>query len=219
MSISGYTDSSRPHHYYDDEYPGVCFLREPLEYVVSSKQVTISPPDLGVTLNIPSDAVPRGERVTVTIRPCLFGPFQYPEGYEPLSAVYHISINTALKKKGQLTLEHFGHLQTKQQADSMTFFTANSPPVVVDGKEVYQFDVVKGGEFEMGKYCGTIFLEHLCFVAEGMKTEDEVATDEAEQSYRNSESEHANIMRHCLVFFMLFMKEDVILCCIVVLVR
>ena len=101
----------------------------------------------------------------------------------------------------------------------MYFFTAKSPPVVVDGKEVYQFNVVKGGEFHMGKFFGTIFLEHLCFVAEGMKTDDEVAAEEAEESCQNSESKDANIMQCCLVFFMLIMKEDVILCCIVVRFR
>ena len=165
---SGYPDSTQPHHYYDDMFPGVSFLGEPLEYLLSSKQVTISPPNLGVTLSIPSDAVPRGEHVTVTIRPCLSGAFQYPEGYEPLSAVYYISTNTGLKKKGQLTLEHFGHLQTKEQADSMTFFTANSPPVVVDGKKVYQFGMVKGGEFRTGENYGTISLEHFCLVSIGV---------------------------------------------------
>ena len=166
--ISGYTDPTQPHHYYDDKFPGVCFLGEPLEYFVSSKQVTISPPDLGVTLDIPSDAVPPGEHVTVTIRPCLSGPFQYPDGYEPLSAVYYISTNISLMKKGQLTLEHFGDLQTKEQADNMTFFNAKSP-VVVDGKKVYQFGLVKGGKSAMGKNYGTISLEHFCFKAAGTR--------------------------------------------------
>ena len=136
---------------------------------MSSDQVTISPPDLGVTLDIPSHAVPPGEHVTVTIQPCLSGPFQYPEGYEPLSAVYHISINTCLKKKGQLTVEHFGDLQTKEQTDNMTFFCAKSPPVMVDGKKVYKFGLVKGGEFGIGKNDGTILLKHFCFTAAGTR--------------------------------------------------
>ena len=136
---------------------------------MSSKQVTISPPDLGVTLNIPSDAVPPGEHVTVTIRPCLSGPFQFPDGYEPLSAVYYISTNTGLKKKGHLTVEHFGDLQTKEQADNMTFFSETSLPVLVDGKKVYQFAVVKGGEFRMGENYGVISLEHFCFIAAGTR--------------------------------------------------
>ena len=160
----------QPHLYCDNKFPGVCFLGKPLKYVVSSKQVTISPPDLGITLDIPSGAVPPGEYITVTIRPCLFGSFQYPEGYEPLSAVYHISTNTHLKKKGKLTLEHYGDVQTKQQADNMTFFSAKSSPVRVDGKEVYQFGMVKGGEFQTGDKCGTISLQHFCFVAEGIRT-------------------------------------------------
>ena len=149
-------------------FPGVSFLGEPLEYVLSSKQVTISPPNLGVTLDIPSDAVPPGEHVTVTIQPCFSGAFIYPEGYEPLSAVYHISTNTALKKKGQLTLEHFGNLQTKEQTDNMYFFTAKSPPVTVDGGKVYQFGMVKGGEFRMGENYGAISLEHFCLVSIGI---------------------------------------------------
>ena len=200
--ISGYTDPNQPHHHYDDLFPGVCFLGEPLEYLLSSKQVTISPPNLGVTLSIPSDAVPRGEHVTVTIRPCLSGPFQYPEGYEPLSAVYHISTNTSLKKKGQLTLEHFGDLQTKKEADNMTFFSVKSP-VMVDGKKVYQFGVVKGGKFRVGENYGAISLEHFCFVVEGIHsrnevTGDEVATEQTERSWQISKPATC-IMLCCLV--------------------
>ena len=109
--------------------------------------------------------------------------------------MYHISTNTSLKKKGKLTLKHFGDLQTKKHAINMTFFTAKSSPVEVDDKKVYQFSVVKGGEFQMGEDYGTISLESLFFVAEGMKEEeieDELATEDAEQICQISESEDEN---------------------------
>ena len=83
--------------------------------------------------------------------------------------MYYISTNTSLLKKGQLTLEHFGDLQTKEQADNMTFFSAKSPPVMVDGKKVYKFCLVKGGQSAMGKNYGTISLEHFCFKAAGTR--------------------------------------------------
>ena len=202
-------DPIQPHLYYDNKFPGVSFLGKPLKYVVRSEQVTISPPNLGVTLDIPSGAVPPGQYITVTIRPCLSGSFRYPEGYEPLSAVYHISTDTHLKKKGKLTIEHFGDLQTKEQADNMTFFSAKSSPVKVDGKEVYQFGMVKGGEFQMGDKYGTISLQHFCFVAEGIRTflawteeeaEDEVATEGTKQSCQIREPKHAN---NALLFIIL----------------
>ena len=185
-----------------------------MEYVVSSEQVTISPPNLGVTLDIPSHSVRPGEHVTVTIRPCLSGPFQYPEGYEPLSAVYYISTNTSLKKKGKLTLKHFGDLQTKKEADNMTFFSVKSP-VTFDGKKVYQFGVVKGGEFEIGENYGTISLEHFCFVVEGIRsrneeTGDEVPTEQTERSWQISKPTTC-IMLCCLVFLILLGKRYIVL--------
>ena len=172
ISITGSLFSVYSHHQCDDNYPGVRFLGDPLEYAVQSEPVTISPPGLGISMTIPQDAVPPEEQVNVTVRPCLAGSFQYPEGYEPLSAIYHIHVSddSSFQKDVEVEFEHFGQLETEEQASKMTFFIAESSPVVVDGRDVFKFSPVKGGNFAVGGSHCTYSSKHFCFVCVGTET-------------------------------------------------
>ena len=159
------TSSSYSHHCYDDKFPGVCFLGEPLEYKVQSDPVTISPSGLGITIKIPANAVPPGQCANIVLRPCLSGPFHYPEGYEPLSAVYHISADTHILKRMELKFLHFGELLTKEEASKMAFCIAKSSPVDVGGEQMFKFNRIEGGKFAVGDNCGTISSTHFCFLS------------------------------------------------------
>ena len=142
-----------PYHVLDDQFPGVGFLGEPQEVAIQSKPVTISPPGLGVALKIPPNAVQSSdEPVNVSLRACLHSTvFQYPEGCTPLSAIYHISSNSAFDKHIELTIEHFADLETGKQANEMTFFRAESGE-----KGKYRFTPMKGGVFKVGGHRCTI---------------------------------------------------------------
>ena len=143
---------------------------------MQSKAVTISPPGLGISMNIPPDAVPPEKCVNITLRPCFTGSFQYPEGYEPLSAVYHISANLPFQKNIEIVLEHFGELETEEQASKMTFFSAKSSPVRDDGG-LFQFNEIEGGIFVVGEHHGTYSSEHICcFLSAG--TDKSIGTSE-----------------------------------------
>ena len=89
----------------------------------------IDPLGLGVSLKIPPGAVrpDTGKPFNVTVQACLSGSsFKYPEGYTPLSAVYHISADSPLEKEVELEFEHFANLTTEKQAEQMTIFRAES---------------------------------------------------------------------------------------------
>ena len=163
------------HHQYDDNSPGVSFLGDPLEYAVQSEPVTISPPGLGISMTIPQDAVPPEEQVNVTIRQCLAGSFQYPEGFEPLSAIYHIPVSddSSFQKDVEVEFEHFGQLETEEQASKMTFFDAKSSPVVVGGRNVFKFSPVKGGRFAVGGSHCTYSSKHFGFLCAGTEKSSE----------------------------------------------
>ena len=159
------TSSSYSHHCYDDKFPGVCFLGEPLQYKVQSDPVTISPSGLGITIKIPANAVPPGKCANIVIRPCLSGPFHYPEGYEPLSAVYHISADTHFLKSIELEFIHFGKLVTKEKASKIAFCSAKSSPADVGGKQMFRFNCIEGGKFAVGDNHGRISFTHFCFLS------------------------------------------------------
>ena len=121
---------------------------------MQSEPVTIAPPGLGVFLKIPPGAVrPDADKpVNVAIQACLFGStFIYPEGYTPLSAVYHVSADSRFEKDVELTFEHFAELETEKQVSTMTIFRAKSLPTMRDGKAEFIFSPVEGGKFAVGE--------------------------------------------------------------------
>ena len=100
----------------------ICFLGEQLQFVVDSKGGHFDPADLGTSLEVPPNTVPAGETITLRGRPYLCGPFQYPEGYESLSAVYLITSKSSFQKEVELKMKHYGAVETEEQADQMCFF-------------------------------------------------------------------------------------------------
>lgn len=155
------------HHQYEDEnYPGICFLGKPRKFTVDSKGGHFAPPEYGISLSIPPDAVPPGEVQKITIQPCVSGPFKYPEGYEPLSAVYLITPKATFQKKVELRLDHYGRLETDEQASQITFWSANTLSSV-SGKSVYRFRLLDGGKFTVHETYGALELKHFCLIGAG----------------------------------------------------
>ena len=159
------------HQVLDDEFPGICFLGEPQEVAVQSEPVTLSPPGLGVTLKIPPNAVQSSdEPVNVSLRTCLSSTvFQYPEGCTPLSAVYHISSNSAFYKDVELSIEHFADLTTDTQANEMTFFRAES-----EGEGKFIFTPMAGGQFKVRGHRCTIATRKFAYVSAGSTSSSEI---------------------------------------------
>ena len=158
--------SKYSHQHTSGEYPGVSFLGKPVEFTVrpEQKSVTISPPGHGVSMKIPQDAVHPDKPVNVSFKVCLSGSFKYPEGYRPLSSVYHISTDTPFEKDIELSMEHFADIEMEKQAKDMTIFTGRH----LGGNEV-AFTPMGGGRFEAGKETCTISTRKLSFMSAGAK--------------------------------------------------
>ena len=154
----------------DTQFPDVCFLGKPQEKEVAaqSEPVSISPPGLGITLKIPPNAVK--EPVKVSVRACLSSSaFQYPEGWTPLSAMYHISSDSAFDKPFELKFEHFADLKTDAQVSDMTFFSAKS-----HGKGKYAFTPMEGGVFKVNDHRCTISTKQVGFFCAGSRQQSEI---------------------------------------------
>ena len=167
ISTEATAERRYPHHQYDDDYPDICFLAEQLRYDVDSKGGYFAPTNLGISLEVPANAVPAGKTITLCGRPCLCGPFQYPEGYESLSAVYLITSKGSFKKEVKLKMKHYGRVETEEQADQMCFLSAKCTPVSVKGKNIYDFAPINGGKFAVHNEEGSLTLEHFCFITSG----------------------------------------------------
>ena len=158
------------HHQYDDDYPDVCFLGEQLQCDVDSKGGHFAPTNLGISLEVPPNAVPAGKTITLCSRPCLCGPFQYPEGYESLSGVYLITSKSSFQKEVKLTMKHYGRIETEEQADQIYFLSAKHTPIIFKGKKVYDFRPIKGGKFAVHNGEGSLTHKQFCFLTCGTNT-------------------------------------------------
>ena len=137
---------------------------------MQSEPVIIAPPGLGVSLKIPPGAIrPDADKpVNVAIQACLSGStFIYPEGYTPVSAVYHVSADSHFEKEVELTFEHFAELETEKQASAMTIFRAESVPTMKDGKAEFIFSPVEGGKFAVGETQCTFSTQEFSLVSAG----------------------------------------------------
>lgn len=99
------------------------------------------------------------------------GPFKYPEGCEPLSAVYLITHNVEklelrLEQEVELRLEHYARLETDDEANQMTFLSASSPERD-SRQQVVELRPVRGGKFPVHERHGTLPVKHFCYVTIG----------------------------------------------------
>ncbi len=155
------------HHNYSSDYPGVLFVGDPLLEVADSTGRLLSRPDLGITLTIPSKAVPAGSKMHTAIWPALSGPFKPPEGYSLASPVYFISHESPFQKDVHLSLAHFASLVDRNECSKMTFLGL---PSAVDPLEMYSFTELKEeSQFVANSAYGTICLKDFRAIAVAKK--------------------------------------------------
>ena len=146
-----------------------------MEFTVDSKGGHFAPPDYGISLSVPPDAVLPGKIQKISIRPCVSVPFKYHEGYELLSAVYLITPKVSFEKKVELRLDHYGRLETDEQASQITFLSAKKTLGDVNEKRMFEFRPLKDGKFAVHETYGTLQLKHFCPVGVGVPKNSETS--------------------------------------------
>ena len=115
-----------------------------------------------VLLEVPPGAVRPLESVEVRSAIIPMGPFALPEGYQLGSMVVYINYNGRLVSKPfKLCLYHWyggeDHIR-----DGLSF--AMAPHTLIEGKCMYQFELVDGGVLEEQQQCGVLQLSGHCTV-------------------------------------------------------
>ena len=160
-----HTEPQFNHHIASGE---ICFLGDPWQETVTSAGQVISWTDIGIKIIIPPGAIPEDKPITVTVRPCLSGPFELPEDYELASPVYAISPALKFSKDIKLFMAHFADLQSEDDCKNMTFLTTESSSLPGDSHP-YRLLAQNNGVFKIGSRKGEISLKHFCKKAIGRK--------------------------------------------------
>uniref|UniRef100_A0A1X7THA8 Uncharacterized protein n=1 Tax=Amphimedon queenslandica TaxID=400682 RepID=A0A1X7THA8_AMPQE len=132
----------------------------------------------GFKLECPQGAVSKDTEVAVTA--LAGGNFKVPKGTVLVSAVYAISVSKALLKPLVIELQHCVDLKNTSQTGCLKFVRAP-----LKSPNAYQFSIVEGGSFRVGKRYGSIKREQFCcmgIVAE-MSNGDTPSDSESEEGY------------------------------------
>ena len=118
------------------------------------------------SLEIPEGAISEGESITIDIGVTLQGPFQYPEGIRPVSAVFWLCVrdNVFLHflKPVIITIPHFVNLKNHDNIESLglRFLKGDHE---MNSQKVYQLQLAKANSlFELSKQCGVLETTHFC---------------------------------------------------------
>ena len=130
-------------------------------YMISSLPSMFMWKGYGVRLRIPVEAVapdvlPMKLQLTASLR----GQFEFPEGCEPVSGVYCISLPLEeLAESGTLDIQHCVEITQAYQCSSLSFASCSqkTPP--------YKFELVQGGIFNPRHSCGSIKTTHFSWWA------------------------------------------------------
>ena len=107
----------------------------------------------GFRLHCPEGAVSKYTEVAVT--PLLSDQFEVPKGTVLVSAVYKIKVSKPLTKQVVIELQHCVDLRNTGQTGCLKFVRA---PL----KFPYQFSIIDGGVFRIGKKYGSIEWDEFC---------------------------------------------------------
>ena len=160
-----YTGPQFKHHILKGD---ICFLGDPWQEAATSAGKEISWADIGIKINIPPGAISEDKLITVSVQPCLSGPFELPEDYELASPIYAISPELEFNKDVKLFMAHFADLQNEDDCKNMTFLTTESSSLP-GGSPPYKLIVQENGVFQRGSSMGELSMRHFCRKAVGRR--------------------------------------------------
>ena len=125
-------------------------------------------------LIIPEGAIPKSTRITVEfgVSPYgPFGPFEYPHGCQPVSAIVWLCANPAIKflEPVEIKLPHFANCRDKNDCKALTFLKADHNQ---KSDEIFHFSETEGeSSFTLdpddGMSYGRLHTNHFCMYCIG----------------------------------------------------
>ena len=115
----------------------------------------------GFRIFIPEEAFIPYETCHVTVSAIVGGRFQFPEGTEPVSAVYGISFSRQLCKPARVEMQHCVKLENPDHSKFMSFAVASQDPSSVS---YCHFHKVPGGSFKENTFFGSVNQQQFSFM-------------------------------------------------------
>ena len=110
-------------------------------------------------ISVPQDTLSPTESCKIEVTILVGGQFQLPEQTELVSCVYRISLSKPLLKPVKLEIQHCLRLVTQDNANCLSFATAPNQKSSLP----YQFKLIEGGQFDLNKQYGSIYVQEFSF--------------------------------------------------------
>ena len=82
--------------------------------------------EIGIEFNIPPGAISEGKQLKLSVWPCISGPFNLLEGYNPASPVYLTTPSFEFSRDITITMYHYSTVETDDDCKSMAFMSASA---------------------------------------------------------------------------------------------
>ena len=115
----------------------------------------------GLRIGVSEGSLSSEETAEAAVVALVGGQFVFPDNTVLVSAVYAVSLSRPLIKPLRLEIQHCVDLSRGVNPKHLKFAIA---PVDTPSLP-YQFSIVEGGEFSVGKWCGSIYCEKFCLVS------------------------------------------------------
>ena len=120
-------------------------------------------PGHGFELHFPANTCLPGEECDIMMDAVVGGDFVFPEGVEPVSAIYIISITSKLHMPSLLKIQHCVALDKASKHSRLSFYRA----LLKEPIPPYNFRRVKGGKFDINSQFGELELPTFCAMVIG----------------------------------------------------
>ena len=111
-------------------------------------------PGHGFELHFPANTCLPSEESDIMVDAVVGGDFVFPEGVEPVSAIYIISTTSKLHMPSLLRIQHCVALNKASKHSHLSFYRA----LLKEPKPPYHFRRVKGGKFDINSQFGELEL-------------------------------------------------------------
>ena len=156
---------------------------------------------------MPEGALSRTDTCPVVVKALISGRFQFPKGFQSISALYAVSSGKRFNKDVRIMLQHCFLIERNDQLKRLSIIKA--PPT--ESGNPYVFEIIKGGYFKANSLYCEVWLSEFCIIGAAADDDEDdnsscsteisegditLSTDLNADAQKNEKEETENLTEH-----------------------
>ena len=140
-----------------------------LNYNIQSKNInhdggTLFIEDHMIFIQIPENAVAKGDTVEVQAAASYYGCYEIPDDYQPISAFLWVAANYKFSKKVKIIMPHYGAVITEDDKSAVSLLTASVEDAIKKEKDhiIYKMHQDNSFDYEVEGAVCVYNVDHFC---------------------------------------------------------